>query len=55
VSKEINDFITGHSSGNVAGTYGSGPSLKVRQDAIEELPTPKNIIEEELFKTATTS
>jgi integrase len=37
VSKEVNDFITGHASGDVAGNYGSGPSLKVRQEAMERL------------------
>ncbi len=37
VSKEVNDFITGHASGDVAGNYGSGPSLKVRKEAIERL------------------
>lgn len=37
VSKEVNDFITGHGSGDVAGQYGSGPSLKVRQEAVERL------------------
>ncbi|EAQ06284.1 DUF6538 domain-containing protein [Yoonia vestfoldensis] len=37
VSKEVNDFITGHASGDVAGNYGSGPSLKVRKDALESL------------------
>ncbi len=37
VSKEINDFITGHGSGDVAGSYGEGPSLKVRYQAIERL------------------
>lgn len=34
VSKEVNDFITGHSSGDVAGNYGSGVSLPVRYEAI---------------------
>lgn len=34
VSKETNDFLTGHGSGDVAGGYGSGPSLKVRYDAL---------------------
>jgi integrase len=29
---EVNNFITGHSSGDVAGKYGKGPSLKVRYD-----------------------
>jgi len=37
VSKEVNDFITGHGSGDVAGAYGAGPSLKVRGEAIERL------------------
>ena len=37
VSKEVNDFITGHGSGDVAGAYGTGPSLKVRGEAIERL------------------
>ena len=32
VSTENNDFITGHSSGDVAGRYGKGPSLKTRLD-----------------------
>jgi integrase len=35
VSKEVNDFITGHASGYVAGQYGSGPSLKVRKEAVD--------------------
>jgi len=34
VSKELNDFITGHSSGDVAGDYGSGPSLEKRYEAL---------------------
>lgn len=37
VSKEVNDFITGHGSGDVAGNYGSGPSLKVRKEAVERV------------------
>ena len=37
VSKEINDFITGHSSGDVAGQYGSGPSLYVRYEAVNSV------------------
>lgn len=37
VSKEVNDFITGHASGDVAGNYGSGPSLRVRKDALERV------------------
>lgn len=39
VGKEVNDFVTGHASGDVAGKYGSGPSLKVRKEAIERLKT----------------
>lgn len=34
VSKEVNDFCTGHSSGDVAGSYGGGPSLRVRKEAL---------------------
>ena len=37
VSKELNDFITGHGSGDVAGTYGSGHSLKGRKEAVERV------------------
>jgi site-specific recombinase XerD len=37
VSKEINDFITGHSQGDSASNYGSGPSISVRYDAIKDL------------------
>jgi integrase len=37
VSKEVNDFITGHASGDVAGNYGSGPSLRVRKEALDRL------------------
>jgi len=37
VSKEVNDFITGHGSGDVAGNYGVGPSLSVRRAAVEGL------------------
>ncbi|THH37313.1 hypothetical protein E4Z66_10380 [Aliishimia ponticola] len=37
VDKETNDFITGHSSGDVAGTYGSGPSLKVRKESLDKI------------------
>ncbi|SIT81147.1 Site-specific recombinase XerD [Yoonia rosea] len=37
VSKEVNDFITGHASGDVAGNYGSGPSLRVRKEALDLL------------------
>jgi integrase len=40
VQKEINDFITGHGSGDVAGKYGSGPSLKVRYEALCKVDHP---------------
>ncbi|AXI53780.1 hypothetical protein C1J05_04045 [Sulfitobacter sp. JL08] len=40
ISKEVNDFITGHGSGDVAGSYGSGPSLKVRADALNSVEHP---------------
>jgi integrase len=34
VSKEVQDFITGHSQGDVASSYGQGPSIKTRYEAI---------------------
>jgi integrase len=37
VHKEINDFITGHGHGDVAGNYGDGPSIRARYDAISKL------------------
>lgn len=37
VTKEINDFITGHGHGDVAGNYGKGPSIRARFDAIKKL------------------
>ena len=40
VPKEVNDFITGHGSGDVAGKYGEGPSLRVRKEAVEQLSFP---------------
>ncbi len=40
VSKEVNDFITGHAQGDVASSYGSGPSLKVRAKAINSVKHP---------------
>ena len=40
VNKETNDFITGHGSGDVAGKYGSGPSLKVRAEALNKVDHP---------------
>jgi integrase len=40
VTKEVNDFITGHGSGDVAGGYGVGPSLKARYDALSKVKHP---------------
>ena len=40
VDKEINDFITGHSSGDVAGKYGAGPSLAKRAEALNSVEHP---------------
>lgn len=40
VSKEINDFITGHAQGDVAGKYGSGPSMAKRLDVIDRVQHP---------------
>jgi integrase len=34
VSKEIQDFITGHAQGDVASAYGQGPSIKTRYECI---------------------
>ncbi|MEO9575319.1 MAG: DUF6538 domain-containing protein [Roseobacter sp.] len=40
VTEEVNNFITGHGSGDVAGTYGSGPSLEVRREALDSVEHP---------------
>lgn len=40
VSKEINDFLTGHAAGDAAGRYGDGPSLQVRYDALNSVEHP---------------
>ena len=40
VSKEINDFITGHAQGDVAGKYGAGPSLNKRLEVINRIKHP---------------
>lgn len=37
VSKELNDFITGHGQGDVAGGYGQGHSLEKRFEAISRI------------------
>lgn len=37
VSKELNDFITGHAQGDVGGKYGEGPSLKKRAEVINRI------------------
>ena len=40
VSKEINDFITGHAAGDVAGKYGQGPSMSKRLEVINKIQHP---------------
>ena len=40
VSKKLNEFITGHSSGDVAGKYGAGFSLQKRDEAIKSVEHP---------------
>lgn len=37
VTKELNDFFTGHGSGDVAGDYGEGHSLEKRYEAINKV------------------
>jgi integrase len=40
VTKEVNDFITGHSQGDEAGKYGSGPSLETKYRAVNAVDHP---------------
>ncbi len=40
VSKELNDYITGHGQGDVAGEYGIGPSLAKRREIINRIEHP---------------
>lgn len=40
VTKEVNDFITGHSQGDEAGKYGSGPSLETKYKAVNAVEHP---------------
>lgn len=40
VTKEVSDFITGHGQGDVAGKYGTGPSIKTRYEAIMSIEHP---------------
>ena len=40
VGKEVNDFITGHGQGDVAGEYGEGPSMKKRLEVIDAVKHP---------------
>ena len=40
VSKEINDFITGHAQGDVGGRYGEGPSMQKRLEIINKISHP---------------
>lgn len=36
VSKELNDYITGHAQGDVASSYGSGHSIELRYEALNK-------------------
>lgn len=45
VSKEINDFITGHVGGDVASSYGTGPSLQTKFYAVDKVEHPWLIID----------
>lgn len=40
VPKELNDYITGHGQGDVAGEYGIGPSLTKRLEIINRIEHP---------------
>ena len=40
VSKELNDFITGHAQGDVGGKYGEGPSMNKRLEAVNRIKHP---------------
>ena len=40
ISKENQDFITGHSQGDVASSYGQGPSIKTRYECIMAVDHP---------------
>ena len=40
VSKELNDFITGHAQGDVGGKYGEGPSMAKRLEVLNKISHP---------------
>ena len=40
ITKETNDYITGHGSGDAAGDYGKGPSMELRAEAINAVKHP---------------
>lgn len=40
VSKELNDFITGHAQGDVGGRYGEGPSIAKRAEIMNRIKHP---------------
>ena len=40
VSKELNDFITGHAQGDVGGRYGEGPSIVKRAEVMNRIQHP---------------
>ena len=37
ISKDLHDFITGHSGGDVSSYYGEGYSLERRKEALDRL------------------
>ena len=39
-TKEINDFLTGHAQGDVAGRYGKGPSIAKRLEVLNSIDHP---------------
>lgn len=40
VAEDLQDFLTGHSLGDLPRKYGRGPSMSVRYEAIRKLPVP---------------
>ncbi len=40
IPKELNDFLTGHAQGDVAGKYGQGPAMSKRLEVINKIRHP---------------
>ena len=40
VAEDLQDFLTGHSLGDLPRKYGRGPAMSVRYEAISKLPVP---------------